>query len=461
MSANMQRLAPVTTTAMAATDLDDLGEEIASLALHISAATYRLLVLLREFDERAGWGCGFRSCAHWLAWRTSTDLGSAREKVRVARALNDLPHLAEAMQTGRLSYSKVRALTRVATPANEHELLHFAAAGTTAHVERLVRAYRSLDRRAALERDNQRHLARYLRVHTDEDGMVVLHARLEPEAGALVMKALQAAEDRLFAQADKNAPAPAEREAPEQRRADALALVARSALDNSLDSGTRGDRYQVVLHVETQSCATPDRDDDHTTLEGTDISCETSRRLACDASCVVMHHDQHGNVLDVGRKTRTIHPALRRALDHRDRNCRFPGCNSTFCEAHHIEHWADGGATSLSNLTLLCKFHHRALHEGGFGMTWRSDGRLEFFRPDGRPLPTVPRAEELRDDVVSVLRLESRIEDDSLASGIDASSLCPDAAPGDPCDYDWAVQYLWSLRDSAPGHEHASAETLC
>jgi hypothetical protein len=424
------------------TNLDTLGEEIASLALHISAATHRLLVLLREFDERAGWGGGFRSCAHWLAWRTSTDLGSAREKVRVARALETLPILSQAMQTGTLSYSKVRALTRVATPANETELLHFAVAGTAAHVERLVRAYRSLDRQAALERDQQRHLARYLHLHYDEDGMLVVRARLEPEAGAVLAKALLAAEDRLL---------PEDYESAENRRADALALVAESALHNSLDAGTRGDRYQVVLHVETRAGETPDHRDDHTTLEGTDVSAEASRRLACDASCVVMRHDQNGNILDVGRKTRIIHPALRRALDHRDRTCRFPGCDSTFCEAHHIEHWADGGATSFENLTLLCKSHHRALHEGGFSMTRRPDGQLEFFRPDGRPLPMMPLIGELPRDVVALLRNDNRrcapaIEDGGLCHSWHS---CPTAAPGAACDYDWAVQHLWMLREVA------------
>src|SRR5687767_1104325 len=164
--------------------LDALGERIAELAAQISAATYELLVMLRDFDDQGGWNGGFRSCAHWLNWRAGIDLGAAREKVRVARALAELPRLSESMRRGELSYAKVRALTRIATPTNEEELLHFARAGTASHVEKLVRSMRLVDRLEAREREERRHEGRYLRAHVDEDGMVVVSARLTQEAGA-------------------------------------------------------------------------------------------------------------------------------------------------------------------------------------------------------------------------------------------------------------------------------------
>ena len=126
--------------------IEQLGEAIAALAARLHAATYELLVLLREFDERAGWNNGFLSCAHWLHWRTGIDLGAAREKVRVARALAGLPRLSDAMQRGTISYAKVRAMSRIATPDNEAQLLDLAYAGTAAHVERVVRAWRRCDR---------------------------------------------------------------------------------------------------------------------------------------------------------------------------------------------------------------------------------------------------------------------------------------------------------------------------
>ena len=122
------------------------------------------------------------------------------------------------------------------------------------------------------------------------------------------------------------------------------------------------------------------------------VSMETSQRLACDASLVRMHHDADGAVLDVGRKARTIPPSIRRALAARDTGCRFPGCTSRRCDAHHVHHWSDGGATSLDNLVLLCRRHHRAVHEGGFAVIRGLDGALTFLRPEGAPLPLAPPA---------------------------------------------------------------------
>jgi hypothetical protein len=387
-------------------DTDHLGETIAVLAARLHAATYELLVLLREFDERTGWNNGFLSCAHWLHWRTGIDLGAAREKVRVAKALPALPRISMAMQRGQVSYAKVRALTRVATADNERSLLDLALAGNCAHVERFVRAWRRIDRVQAAREGETKHLNRQLSTWVDDDGMVVIRGRLTPEVGAVVQRALEAAADRLFRDA-AHAPTGnviAEELSPAQRRADALALLAESALAADLDVGHAGDRYQVVLHVSTtasgidpQALAADAASDafdgalevDHGALY---VSAETSQRLACDASLVQMRHDADGAVLDVGRKTRSIPPSIRRALAARDTSCRFPGCTSRRCDAHHVHHWADGGATSLDNLVLLCRRHHRAVHEGGFGMIRGLDGVLTFLRPDGAPLQVAPAA---------------------------------------------------------------------
>lgn len=165
-------------------EVQRLGDEIAELSAHIQAATYRLLVLIREFDRQEYWNNGAaRSCAHWLSWRCGIDLGAAREKVRVARALEELPLTREALRTAKISYSKARALTRVATPDNESELLNIALHGTTSHVERVVRAWRQCDAAAERAQANRQHDHRYLTTCTDEDGMVVLKARLAPEVG--------------------------------------------------------------------------------------------------------------------------------------------------------------------------------------------------------------------------------------------------------------------------------------
>ena len=238
-------------------DIDRLGDRIAELSARIQAATYALLVLIRQFDEQGGWQAGgFHSCAHWLSWRTGLAPGAAREKVRVAQALATLPRISAAMQRGQVSYSKVRALTRVATPESEAALLDVALAGTAVHVEQVTRAWRRVDRAAEIAEDGRRHVHRELRTWTDDDGMVVIRGRLAPEVGAAVLRALDAASEQLRTEV---ADAP-EEDTPElsaeQRRADALGRVAEAALAAKLDPGTAGDRYQVVLHVDAGTLAT-------------------------------------------------------------------------------------------------------------------------------------------------------------------------------------------------------------
>ena len=178
--------------------LDRLGDEIAELSAHLDAATAHLLDLIREFDTREGWNTGFRSCAAWLSWRVGLDLGAARERVRVARALGTLPRRAQALARGELSYAKVRALTRVATPETEQRLLAVGRAGTADHVERIVRGWRRVDRKAEAAETARRHASRALHVYQDEDGMVTLRGRLAPEVGALLMQALAAAREALY-----------------------------------------------------------------------------------------------------------------------------------------------------------------------------------------------------------------------------------------------------------------------
>ena len=420
--------------------LEELGEQIALLSAQRDATAYVELTRIREFDENEGWFAaysGFLSCADWLAWRTGLDRGAARQKVRVANALGRLPLISEEMRQGKVSYSKVRALTRIATPENEEELLHFALDGTAAHVERLVRAYRSVERKTKLEETEVRHATRYCHTSIDGDGMVVIKARLEPEAGAAFRRALEAAMEVLFERSEGDAPA----ENPiEHRRADALALVAEAALNGGLDNGTRGDRYQVVVHVDEEALEAGDPDGASVLADGQYVAAETARRIACDASKVVMTHASDGSVVDVGRKTRTIPPAIRRALNHRDAGYRFPGCGLKFCDAHHIDHWADGGETKLDNLILLCRRHHRALHEGQFKAKRLPDGELRFCTPKGRQIDDVPTAPAVSNDALGVLI--ERLAADGIR--IDALDNLP-TWDGRPVELNVAVQSLLGI----------------
>jgi len=395
--------------------LDRLGDEIAELSAHLDAATARLLDLIREFDARKGWNNGFRSCAAWLSWRVGLDLGAARERVRVAHALEALPRLARALAHGELSYAKIRALTRVATPETEERLLAVGRAGTAEHVERIVRGWRRVDRKAEACEERRCHTNRALHVYQDEDGMVVLRGRLTPEAGAILMRALDAARESLYQQGREqsfDAPIDVSAETPvmAQQQADALALLAEAALHHGLDPGASGERYQVIVHVDAPVLADLDAPGQSVLEEGARVSAETSQRLACDASRVVMQHAADGRVVEVGARNRTIPPALRRALHHRDRGCRFPGCHVRFGQGHHIRHWAQGGPTTLSNLALLCRRHHRAVHEEGYRVDRQADGELCFRRRDGRILPEAPLPAGVPDHPASVLRARNDME---------------------------------------------------
>ena len=431
-------------------EVDRLGDEIATLSAHVEAATGRLLDLIREFDARGGWGNGFRSCAHWLSWRVGLDLGAARERVRVARALADLPLLRAALSRGKLSYAKVRALTRVATPETEARLLGVGRAGTAAHVERIVRGWRRVDRHAEARESARQHERRGLHIRHDEDGTVLLHGRLTPEVGALLVKALEAAGEVLYQRRrrEEAATRPVDRATSPppltQQRADALALLAETALHQGLDPGIPGERYQVVVHVDAGVLSEPEQRGQSVLETGTRVSAETSRRLACDASRVVMRQDADGRITEVGARTRTIPPALRRALQHRDRGCRFPGCGVAFGQGHHLRHWARGGPTTLSNLVLLCRRHHRAVHEEGYHVEREPDGTLRFRRPDGRPLPEVPLAPALPGDPVETLR--SKHETAGLQ--IHARTAVP-VWYGERLDVGWAIDVLHPLATRA------------
>jgi uncharacterized protein DUF222 len=261
--------------------LDRLGDEIAELSAHLEAATARLLELIREFDARGGWNTGFRSCAHWLSWRVGLNLGAAREKVRVAHALGTLPLLANTLARGELSYAKVRALTRVATPETEERLLGVGRGGTAAHVERIVRGWRRVDRKAEAKESKRQHASRALHVWDDEDGTLVVRGRLTPEVGALLRRALDAARETLYQRrrptgTPPTPPTDPSLEAPTvaQQQADALALLAETALHHELDPGAPGERYQVVVHVEAPALADPDQPGQSVLEGGTHVPAE-------------------------------------------------------------------------------------------------------------------------------------------------------------------------------------------
>jgi len=422
---------------------DQLADKITTLAGQINAANYRFLKLIAEFDRREGWaGFGIRSCAHWLNWKCSIGLTAAREKVRTARALDGLPGINAGFEKGELSFSKVRAMTRVATQLNEPFLLMVAEYSTAQHMEKLANTFRTVSHcddgmngcvnselnsesnsdlnkalaakgyidqdefgRSKAQREKEliqlQQENRKVTYFHDDDGSWIIQARLPDEEGALLIKVLEELGSQIVDTADSEAEfkssslvmgaaeeksVTAEASSTEsvsfipdkltfsQRRADALVALSEqylASLNNSTGASVKAaERCQLVLHIRDDGTAIP-----NTNLEGRWLMPDAARRLACDASMLVVKEDGAGNVLDIGRKSRIIPPAMSRALAIRDGGCcQFPGCcESRYTEGHHIKHWADGGDTKLDNLVTLCKYHHRELHKGAFYLCLRPE----------------------------------------------------------------------------------------
>jgi hypothetical protein len=361
--------------------LTALGDKIATLSARLNAGSYRLLALIAEFDRLEGWKReGFSCCSAWLAYRTRLDKMTAREKVRVAKALAELPKTSAAMAGGELSFSQVRAITRAADAESEEELLEHARTMSAAHLEKLARSWKKLPREDEAKLEQRIHESRTLSIFPDDEGAYLIRGRLEPQVAAMVMRAIEAASDALYQGSVPDT-------TPEQRRADALALLVERALaPGGVSAETplpASERYTVIVQIDEDGSAHLE--------DGTRVSAETARRIACDAG-VVRVRGSRGGRREVEGKRRSIPPRLRRALQIRDQGCRFPGCGCRFTQGHHLHHWEDGGPTRLSNLVSLCARHHRLMHEGGFSVRMDPTGsdRPIFESPNGFTIPDVP-----------------------------------------------------------------------
>jgi hypothetical protein len=409
--------------------LERLEAQICELAGHLAAATCRFLVLLGDFDARRGWASWeMNSCAQWLSWKCQMSSGTAREHVRVARALRDLPVIRARFAAGRLSYAKVRALTRIATAANEAGLAELAGPMTGNQLERFARAHR----RVTHADDEAARVQRRLTWRLEEDGSLAGTFRLPPLQGAVLLKALRAACADLAGgagdrSADVSAETPAATDAPaadaaavrtSSDLADGLVAVAESFLAAQVAGADDAEIYQVVVHAGTSVLtepAAPAADPAGVSAEtppamarvpgdpadparchvedGPAISVSTAQMIGCTAALSWMTHGNGGAVLALGRRRRRPSSAIRRAARERDHGrCRFPGCESRRVDLHHIQHWVNGGRTDLENLISLCPYHHKVVHDRGYLIAAPpgSGEDFAFYRPDGTPLPDSP-----------------------------------------------------------------------
>jgi hypothetical protein len=422
------------TTAFATTEerwqeQERLENELATLSAHLNAGLARFLELALSFSRE---GELADEPGRWLAFRFGVTAREAREYLRVAEALEELPAIREAFSRGGLTFTKVRALTRVATPASEEGLLELAAALTAAQLERALRAFRRL----AAEEARETHELEYVDYHFAEDGSLYLRARLLAEDGTLVVRALEAARERVYERRREETSgvrAPAEAvdafEPPRPVNVEALVELAQSSLVSP--GSPPPERARLVVHVDPLVLST-DGSGRSELEDGPVIAAETARRLGCDAE-TVLTVERDGLPLSVGRRRRTVPPALRRALGARDGDtCCFPGCErSRFLQAHHRLHWAHGGETNLENLVLLCFHHHRLVHEGGYTIEDDPAGGLRFRNrygvlcPNAPPRPPPGSAEEL-------VEQNARL-------GLDIDAKTNRNGYGDPLDLELAV----------------------
>ncbi len=319
---------------------------------------------------------GLTTCAEWLAWRCDLSLTTAREKVRVAHALKCLPLISAAFSTGELSYSKVKALTRVANRDNEERLLAFALTHTAVTVAERCREL-CCGSEASIDVAERAWANRSLRVWRDrERSRMTITVELPLEAGELLEKALdKARHDNVL-------------EIPDlaettwsARQADAFLNMVTGFLAG--ENGSHNDNYLVTIHVDASALAGGDG--------RAAVPIESVKRHCCDGQAVVLTETDDGEPLSIGRKSRLVPKSIERAVRARDRNrCVFPGCNNQrFLNCHHVEHWANGGDTCLDNLMLLCTKHHTLVHEGGFRIHKDFLDNWAFFRPDGIAVPEV------------------------------------------------------------------------
>ena len=416
--------------------LEQLEAVICQGAANLSAAERDWLLAVAEFDRREGWAqWGCVSCAAWLSWQVGLDLRAAREKVRVARRLCEFPLISAAMGRGELSYSKVRAITRIVEPSTESALVDMALAGTTNHVERIVSAYRRAES-VELHAEERQHERRSLHHSFDADGSMVITIRVPAEAGTVILSAVET----FVAPAKPDAAGVVE--PLNVRRADAMVAMAQVGAA-SPDCTSAASQYLVTVHVDAETLAGADGEgrcdlighgDAITNPVG--VSCATARRLACDGDVEVVVEDRDGNPLYMGRRSRLVRGKLRRAVHARDTCCRFPGCNRRArAETHHADDWSLGGLTNIDKVVLLCRFHHHMVHEGGWQVVASPTEGFVFRSPNGRCLDAAPPVMVGRHEAVGA---HSRTARDGRCKW-----------GGEVLDLDLALTALFSRRDLA------------
>jgi hypothetical protein len=357
---------------------DELVEGIDACHARVCDAQRAMFEAIAKGDSRELWrDWGARDMAHWLSMRYGISHWKARRWIAASHALGDLPRISEAFACGEVSVDKVVELCRFATPQTEGRLLAWAGRVSCAAIRRRgdLAASGSIEETADAER------ARFVSWWWSDDGRRFgLAAELPAASGAVVARALQRMAERV-----PHMPGEDDATGAEARRADALVALCSARLGADPDP----DRATVVVHAPLASLVAGRGG---ASLEDGGVAHpETARRLACDARVQTVIEDVNGQPLALGRISREPSAAMVRQLRYRDTECRFPGCGARqFTQAHHIVWWKRGGTTDLSNLVLICTFHHKLVHEHGWGLRRDPSGAVRWFRPGGVPYHAGP-----------------------------------------------------------------------
>jgi hypothetical protein len=391
---------------------DELAAEVSKLGAQLAAGQARMVELAAEADRRALWGGKWdaRNLAEWLSWLTGMAPKPSRDHALVAAKLDELPETHAALGSGSISFDQARLIASAEAPEHDAKLAQLAKQTTAGQLQRVVRAYRKVTALSETDDANAAHERRYLNYYFLDD-CFELHGKLTTEDGAVVAKALDRARDKLFRAAGNNREAIPWESQPssvgaDHLRADALVEVAETWLADH-NSG-RANSYEVIVHVDADALG-HDAPGARCEIDGAGaIAPETARRLTCDSALVGLV-ESHGEPLSIGKRSRRVPHGMRRALEARDRTCRFPGCATLArLDSHHIVHWTREGETKLPNLLLLCKRHHRLVHEGGYTLSRTRDGTWVFTRPTGSVVELPERPPSSHEELTRSNQLNGR-----------------------------------------------------
>ena len=359
-----------------------LSEDLEALRRLIDALELEFSRRLRVFERRRAFASeGAASAVSWLRARCRMSAGAAAQQVEVARQLPELPQAEQALRDGEIGFHHAAVIARSAADIGadrvrtvEATLVEAARKLDPGRLRLVTRHLRHCaDPDGALTAANDDHAHRWLHLSQTYDGVFVVDGKLDAEGGALLKAAINALDT----------PCKSDDRSAAQRRADALVELATRQLQAGELPAVAGQRPHLTVAASVETLRAQSGAPAGELSWAGPVVAETVRRIACDAAVSKVTVDTHGYPLDVGRTVRTIPPAIRRALVIRDRGCRFPGCDRPpeWTDGHHLKHWADGGETRLDNLVLLCRRHHRQVHEHGWRLSRNPDRTLVALPP--------------------------------------------------------------------------------